>query len=136
MYNSFRTQKHWRVSTKSNASTQLKHKQSFGFFKTCLHSCFFKADNNSLLKDCICSCICCCIVACISACAFICACINACISVCACNCVFTCSCKLDICVVSVVISSVVGFRFWEEGPSTVEDETCGPMPRSKLWPIP
>jgi len=51
MYNSFRTQKHWRVSTKSDASTQLKHKQSFEFFKTCLHSCFFNADNNSLLKD-------------------------------------------------------------------------------------
>jgi len=51
MYNSFRTQKHQRVSTKSNASTQLKHKQSFGFFEACLHSCFFKADNNSLLRD-------------------------------------------------------------------------------------
>jgi len=33
MYNSFRTQKHSRVSTKSNALTQLKEKQSFGFFE-------------------------------------------------------------------------------------------------------
>jgi len=37
MYNSFRTQKHQRVSTKNNASTQLKYKQSFGFSETRLH---------------------------------------------------------------------------------------------------